>query len=173
MTRECPDNNRVIETLTFTLCPNDKHQFITSPVRLRMVTDYIRMLLKDNLNDNEYNYCIYPEVSYPEKSQDGSMARIHFHGILEFMSDHAKPQFYIEHFHHINKNCRMEVDTIEDYEGWREYCTKNWSTMIPYCERQKVPYRITHTLGYPTAPKTNKNIKNYLSQPISDDELEL
>jgi len=172
MTTSASDTSTCIESMTLTLCPDDKHQFMNSPVRLRMVTDYIRTLLRDNLSDEYYNYTLYTEVSYPEKSQDGSIARIHYHGVIDFMQPSSKALFYIEHFHKLNKNCRMEVDDINDFNGWLDYCTKNWPAMQPYCELQKVPYKITHKLPYPSAPKLNKNISNFL-KPVINNELDL
>lgn len=148
----CTDNHYY----TFTINPDDKHQYQNSPTRLAQVTQDVRDLLYKQLF-NRYEYELYTEVSHPEKGQESHIARVHYHGWIKLLPE-KRAGFYIEHFHKLCAWSRIEIDTIKD-SSWLDYCTKDEKEMEPYCRECKVPYVLRHTdLAKPHHP-TNKVTK--------------
>lgn len=137
--------------MTLTIAPDDTLQCINAPLRLRTVSDTIRQLLYNTLG-HQFQYELYPEVSYPQTVQEGKGGRIHFHGIIYFKPS-QKTEFYVEHLHKLSKHCRIEIDSIVDIKKWREYIEKDRHEMEAYCLREKVVYQLTEQLPLPTAPR--------------------
>lgn len=158
-----------LQTMTFTIAPQDSWQYFNSPTRLKQVTNHLICLLKDTLGDT-YDYYLDTEVSYPTQSQESQYGRIHYHGIITFNKG-QKAQFFIEHLGKLNKNCRVEVDTINDMQKWLEYIGKNEEEMKYYCNQNKVPYRITKHLPRPVDTQINKNINKYIRRVAGQQEL--
>lgn len=139
---------------TFTLAPADCIQYYNSPCRLRQVTDTVRIILNKTIG-TEYEYTIYPEISYPQQSQEGTYGRVHYHGIITFKPG-QKAKFYTEHIGLLNKNIRLEIDTISDMKKWHEYITKDKLEMETYCKECKTVYCITEQLPPPADVKEIK-----------------
>jgi len=137
------------QSITLTICPDDKHQYVSSPTRVRQVSDYVRTLMYNSMSDKYFRYTMYTEVSYPEVSKDGIGGRIHFHGTVYFVKPYSKPLFFTEVISKLNQSCRLEHDTISDADKWRNYCTKDQSEMEPYCVLYKTPWMFTETSPKP------------------------
>lgn len=129
---------------TITICPNDDHQYQNDVLRLQCVTNDVRELLYNHLG-HSYPYELHTEVSYPQQSQEGKIARIHYHGII-YLTPLLKATLFVEKLHKINKWARIEIDTIKDITKWQLYISKNKDAMEAYCEANKVPYILHHQM---------------------------
>jgi hypothetical protein len=66
---------------TFTLAPDNKHQYQNSPTRLKQVTyDVIQML--QTVLGNKYTWELNTEIKYITQSVESQIARIHYHGYI-------------------------------------------------------------------------------------------
>lgn len=131
---------------TFTVNPDDKHQYVRRPCRIAMVTADVRELLYTTLG-SDYEYELYTEVSKPEQSQEGKITRIHYHGIIR-LTPFQCAEFYVDKMPYLNMWCRIEVDTIKDINKWEEYICKDRHEMEPYCNYYKVPYMLSNKMLY-------------------------
>lgn len=144
-------------TYTFSISPNDKLQNTNlGPKRIKIIGDHIRNLLHHYLNG--YIWTLHTEISYPTQTQEGRSGRIHYHGIIE-LDGYKKPELYAERIHHINKQCRIEIDTITDIKIWKEYCTKDETTMSLYGKAKKYPHILAHDLPLPSSWETYLKLK--------------
>lgn len=146
---------------TFTLAPSDTIQFVQSPCRVQTVSDHIRCLLCYHLKG--FKWELHTEVTYPAVTQDSSIARIHYHGVIYFQPG-QKTHFFTSIIHHINKHIRIEVDTINDLTKWQDYYTKHndeiHAYMQTYCSTKKNPYPYILSSDMPPP----RSYKSYLTQ---------
>lgn len=113
-----------------TIAPDDEHQFWGDPDRVGRFMRKVLPVLAD--------ICQYVDnlILFLEVSRGG---RLHLHGWFSFSNT-------IEFFLYVPSKLKMfgryEMDTIEDQEYWKSYCTKdqeitNWAdyfkeTILPY-----------------------------------------
>lgn len=140
MVEECPPKT----AYTMTIVPDDKHQYVRAVCRIQKVFRAVLDLLEHNLG-SRYDYELYTEVSKPEQSQEGRPPRIHYHGIIH-LTKYQEAEFWIEKLQYLNQWCRVEVDTIKDSQKWLEYCTKDKESMLIYCKKNGVPYKLTNKM---------------------------
>lgn len=168
MTETMPDERYI---RTFTICPNDEQQHINSPCRIVMVHNHIRTILYDVLGD-KFPYKLFTEITEPQNGQDGSIARIHFHGLI-YLPPVDLITFYAEYFHRLNRYFRIEVDTIKNLEVFLNYCTKQRESMELYCKVYKVEYILHHKMAKPQSYDsftkqivTKRSKKNVINKPV-------
>lgn len=111
-----PEDIHVDTNYALTLCPDDTLQFwnVNTVQRLNMSLAYARSLL--NTLGKMIHIGLYLEVS--------RTGRIHYHGVINFLSQDAIKEFYLIRLHKILEHFRVEIDTISDYDEWDAYCTK-------------------------------------------------
>lgn len=136
------------DTYCFTIAPPDKLQHRNSPCRIVQVSDNIRSILHDILGDR-FPYWLIIEVTDPDTGQEGSLARVHFHGWIKLKpTDYIT--FYVEYFHKLNFYFRIEVKDMKNM-GWiNTYCSKQRDAMKPYCRLYNIPYEITEKSKLPS-----------------------
>lgn len=150
-------------THTFTISPADRVQYFGSPCRLRQVTDRLRILLQNTIQNDGYEYELYPEITQPSIFQDEYSGRVHFHGYIK-LSDQQKAMFYLNHSKPLSKDNRIEIDSIEDIDKWNKYVTKQRDTMYPICDQYHTPYVINNDLPYiKEITQIKPNIKNVIN----------
>lgn len=142
------------EVYTFTIAPDDKHQYLRRPCRLRLVVDDVRDLLYTYLGSS-YKYEVRPEISFPAVTQQGSGGRVHFHGII-YLSPEDKCRLYTDVLPYLSLWTRIEIDTIEDLEVWKNYIKKEEKGMRAFCKSERVMYIINDKTNYKLSQQSKK-----------------
>lgn len=160
---------------TLTINPNDQHQYMTCPKkslgdydRLEQFRTFAQNLITSiSINGIICNMNI--DVSSPfQKSEKKSCARLHLHGCIYFSDVTAIQWFHLYGATYIFDIGTMEMDTIDDFDTWIDYCTKTEWMGLP---------QIGHFMGYslfrdhwskpetgqstPTCKKVTKKRKRY------------
>lgn len=107
-----------------TFNPNDKYQFATPNIRNRH--NKICNLLCEIFLGVDAIYCMYAEISQPQfgDKYKNTVARIHWHGIIEFERNRDICDFYLNHWHKLTAIGRIQLNKFRP-NYWPQYICKH------------------------------------------------
>lgn len=119
-----------------TICPDDTAQRYDEADSYRRANE-VSVWLRDKLD--RYlapyaDYCLYTEISKPEKIHAQSRPRVHFHGFVTFRA----PVAFRSDAAHKLTHAIVEIKSITDNAIWTDYCTKDAVEMREYMGRDAV-----------------------------------
>lgn len=148
-----PDMIELNVPYTITINPDNNHQY-TKPQHLRPDRTYLpsdRMYYTTRYIHNAHmlklkryaTWTLYPEFSTPKPDNKKGVTRLHFHGIIQFYDYEGIKLFYCTWLNKLKDTCMVEIDTIDNIQTFKNYCTKNTTTMKALFKLDNLPYPIT------------------------------
>ncbi len=122
---------------TFSVAPDDDHQYFKHPDRNKMLKDYY--LKKFKKLGHSAHIIMVLECSSPRTKNPIQQTRLHFHGTICF-SPIGIFKFYAHNWNDLLLNSLFEIDTIDCPETWHNYMYKDASIMIPYSKYYNLDY---------------------------------
>lgn len=108
-----PEDIEPLREYTFTLNPDDDHQYWAYPDRIDMVKEWGIHVI-DKLSAQ---ISLYIEIS--------RLGRLHFHGTIKWNGSKQVLAFYCNELHDVLKHGQIEIGNIDSLSEWSEYCQKS------------------------------------------------
>lgn len=120
---------------SFTLNPDDQHQYYGEADRLHKVLKYHTKLFQRHC----WEYELYPEISTPMDSK--TKPRIHFHGFIAFRNTQQLLKWYEVIHYDLGKFAYFDLDTVADVDYYYKYSIKNALLMGKFADIYKMDYK--------------------------------
>lgn len=138
-----PPDMLTINTLySFTLNPDDKHQYYGEPERLYKCMVFVKKLL----DKQSFEYHVWPEISTPKNSL--KTPRVHFHGFIKFINSMQIAKWYNQIHNQLAKVSYFDIDLANDPEIYHQYSQKNFKLMDAICHYIGIDYNEFVSLNY-------------------------
>lgn len=123
MTKDTKCFYEVGRLYSITIAPNDKHQFVRKPDRLKK---YKNLIYEETMNYRKYgiDYALWTEISEPKNINNGIGPRVHSHGIIRFRHNNGILNWLTVLCSRLSRIGIIDIDTIKDNKTWYNYCTK-------------------------------------------------
>jgi len=126
---------------SFTLNPNDKHQFFGRVARTGVATISHRTNIAEHIRPYIQKLQLFPEYSFPLKSGKTTHGpRLHYHGTIVFKNIIG---FLESGYYQLTKWCNIDFDSIEDPSYWKSYCIKDQNVMKDFYKERHIKYGIS------------------------------
>lgn len=127
-------------TYSITINPNNEKQYFYNINRVRNINKHFTNNYFKPMADHGIIFEIYPELSTPDQNRP---YRYHWHGTIKFNGGLEK--WYIDIHNRMVRECNIDIDTIENMDVWKDYCTKNKSLIHGLVKHSKVKhYKISN-----------------------------
>ncbi len=150
--RKTPPNKKTIEIInqceyrnkikySFSINPNDEHQWFGCCDRIRKTQSYVILRLKNLIPEDVAKWQLYPEISMPQWKPDTKGPRIHYHGYITF---NDSVQFLSDCFYVLSQLFNFKIDYINDEAYYKWYTTKDKDVFKPKWNKLELEYPITN-----------------------------
>lgn len=108
-----------------TINPCDDKQFFNDKERYKKFREFMsEQLIMFTSHNIHYTFAI--ELSEPRNNSKGAKlgSRLHLHGIINFRTNKSVRFFLLQGMTNLCKFSKWDIDTIKDYNIWKDYCNK-------------------------------------------------
>lgn len=128
---------------TYEITINPKDQHLHELHRFKAAYKTMKTFLKKYFN-RETQYLFHPEISEPRYSNPtGSIPRIHYHGVITFITTESLADFLLETFHKLANISSFQINAHRP-DHWQKYITKQDILMKHICKSYSLKPVITN-----------------------------
>lgn len=113
---------KVKKQYSITINPIDRYQWLHNIKRVRKFRNHFYEVFMAE----KYQYELFIEFSEPRgfHTQGYSGPRLHMHGTISFNDIKELGYFLSQGYSKLLKYASVDIDTIDDIDKWKAYCTK-------------------------------------------------